>query len=269
VDAGPGHRADRRAVPRSLHAARRIVPAAPDRVQPAGPGAPGRRAQRGRDRRMAGGDPGVGTRPAAATGAWICLEGEAGQALRPPRARTWGRRGRTPVASVPGKGSGRVPVAGPACLKTGAPGRFSYRLRVRRGRKGERRGVSEADYAGLTAAARRALAAPVILIWDNLDTRRGKAVREFHRRAPGLAHRHPAGRLRARPQPGRGRLAEHEQRPGRPRRPHPRPAHGDGQEPPPAHSAPPRAHHRIPRPDRTRPRTRTALTLRPRHFNLW
>ena len=106
VDAGPGRRADRAAVPRPLHAARHVVPAAPDRVQPAGPRAPGGRARRGRDRGLAGGDLGEGTRLAAATGAWICFEDEAGQSLRPPKARTWARRGRTPVVPVSGNGSG-------------------------------------------------------------------------------------------------------------------------------------------------------------------
>lgn len=120
-----------------------------------------------------------GTRLAAATGAWICFEDEAGQNLRPPRARTWGRRGRTPVARVCGKGSGRVSVAGLACLKPGQPGRFFFRLRLHRGRKGERRSMSEADYAALVTAAHRTLHAPVILIWDNLNTHRSAARRKL------------------------------------------------------------------------------------------
>ena len=49
---------------------------------------------------------------AAATGAYSCFEDEAGQSLRPPEARTWARRGCTPVAVVSGKGSGRVSAAG-------------------------------------------------------------------------------------------------------------------------------------------------------------
>ena len=36
------------------------------------------------------------SRLAAATGAYLCFEDEAGQALRPPKARTWARRGRIP-----------------------------------------------------------------------------------------------------------------------------------------------------------------------------
>jgi transposase len=128
---------------------------------------------------MAGGDLGEGTRLAAATGAWICFEDEAGQNLRPPRARTWARRGHTPVVTVSGKGSGRVSVAGLVCLKPGARSHLFYRIRVHRGRKGERRSMSEADYAGLITAAHYQLHAPVILIWDNLNTHISAAMRGF------------------------------------------------------------------------------------------
>ena len=128
---------------------------------------------------MAGGDLGEGTRLAAATGAWICFEDEAGQNLRPPRARTWARRGHTPVVTVSGKGSGRVSVAGLVCLKPGTRSHLFYRIRVHRGRKGERRSMSEADYAGLITAAHYQLHAPVILIWDNLNTHISAAMRGF------------------------------------------------------------------------------------------
>jgi hypothetical protein len=72
---------------------------------------------------MAVGDLGEGTRQAALTGAWVCFEDEAGQSLRPGRARTWAPRGRTPVVLVSGN-AGRLSVAGMACLKPGRPGRF-------------------------------------------------------------------------------------------------------------------------------------------------
>jgi hypothetical protein len=88
--------------------------------------------------------------------------------LRPPKARTWGRRGHTPVAVVSGKGSGRVSVAGLTCYRPGERSRFVYRVRLHTGRKGERRSLSEADYAALVTAAHTQLHAPVILIWDNL-----------------------------------------------------------------------------------------------------
>ena len=128
---------------------------------------------------MAGGDLGEGTRLAAATGAYVCFEDEAGQNLRPPKARTWAPRGQTPVVSVSGKGSGRVSVAGLVCLKPGARGHLFYRVRIHRGRKGERRSMSEDDYAGLIAAAHKELHAPVILIWDNLNTHISAVMRGF------------------------------------------------------------------------------------------
>ena len=56
------------------------------------------------------------------------------------------------------------------CLRPGARGHLFYRVRIHRGRKGERRSMSEADYAGLIAAAHNQLHGPVILIWDNLNT---------------------------------------------------------------------------------------------------
>ena len=128
---------------------------------------------------MADRDLGQASRLAAATGAYVCFEDEAGQNLRPPKARTWAPRGHTPVARVSGKGSGRVSVAGLVCLKPGARGHLFYRARVHRGRKGERRSMSEADYAGLIAAAHNQLHAPVILVWDNLSTHVSAAMRRF------------------------------------------------------------------------------------------
>ena len=128
---------------------------------------------------MAGADLGEDTRLAAATGAWICFEDEAGQTLRPPKARTWARRGHTPVARVSGGASARVSVAGLACLKAGTPGRFFYRMRLYRRRKDDRRSLSEADYADLIAAAHRALGAPLIVVWDNLNTHRSTTMRQF------------------------------------------------------------------------------------------
>jgi putative transposase len=113
------------------------------------------------------------------TGAWICFEDEAGQSLRPGKARTWAPRGRTPVTLLSGN-AGRLPVAGMACLKPGRPGRFFYRvLHVHRRRKGSRASLSEADHAALVTAAHRALNAPVVLVWDNLNTHRSQKMRRF------------------------------------------------------------------------------------------
>ena len=134
---------------------------------------------------MAGGDLGEGSRLAAATGAYGCFEDEAGQNLRPPKARTWAPRGRTPVVRVSGKGSGRVSVAGLVCLRPGARARLNYRTPVNHGRKGERRSMSEADYAGLLTAAHQELQAPVILVWDRLNTHVSAVMRAFVSSHPG------------------------------------------------------------------------------------
>lgn len=111
-----------------------------------------------------------GKRLAAARGAWICFQDEAGQTLRPPKAKTWARRGRTPVVRVSGKGSGRVSAAGLVCLKPGERGRFIWRTITHRGRKGERSSFSETDYATLLDQAHQRLDAPIVLVWDNLNT---------------------------------------------------------------------------------------------------
>jgi DDE superfamily endonuclease len=81
------------------------------------------------------------------------------------------------VAVVSGKGSGRVSAAGMTCYKPGARSRFFYRIRIHTGRKGERRSLSEADYAGLITAAHQQLHAPLILCWDNLNTHISGAMR--------------------------------------------------------------------------------------------
>jgi putative transposase len=86
------------------------------------------------------------------------------------------------VVRVRGKGSDRVSVAGLVCVKPGQPGRFYYRLQVHRhNRRGERRSLSEADYAALFTAAHRKLHAPLIVIWDNLNTHRTKTMQALTR----------------------------------------------------------------------------------------
>jgi transposase len=114
---------------------------------------------------------------AAQHGAWLCFEDEAGQTLRPPKARTWGRRGQTPQIPVSGKGSGRVSIAGLVCVRPGHRPRLIYRARIHRGRKGERRSFAETDYAALLDAAHQQLDAPIVAIWDNLNTHTSHAMR--------------------------------------------------------------------------------------------
>ena len=122
---------------------------------------------------------GVGKTVAARHGAWICFEDEAGQTLRPPKARTWSRRGHTPEIAVSGKGSGRISIAGLVCVKPGQRSRLIYRTLIHRGRKGERRSFAETDYAALLDAAHQYLNAPIVVIWDNLNTHVSAAMREL------------------------------------------------------------------------------------------
>src|SRR6266699_388744 len=70
-------------------------------------------------------------------------------------------------------------------LKPGARGHLFYRVRIHRGRKGERRSMSEADYARLITAAHQQLQAPVILIWDRLNTHISAVMRAFIQAHPG------------------------------------------------------------------------------------
>ena len=116
---------------------------------------------------------------AAERGAWICFQDEAGHTLRPPKACTWARRGRTPVVEVSGKGSGRISVAGLVCVKPGHRPRLLYRIKVHRPRKGERRSFAETDYAALLDAARQYLKAPIVLIWGNLNVHISAAMCEL------------------------------------------------------------------------------------------
>ncbi|MET7427357.1 transposase [Dactylosporangium sp. NPDC005555] len=116
---------------------------------------------------------------AAQRDAWLVFEDEAGQTLRPPKARTWGRRGRTPVIPVSGKGSGRVSIAGLVCVKPGQRSRFIYRTIVHRGRKGERRSFSEHDYIRLLDAAHQQLGGPIVLCWDNLNVHVSALMRQL------------------------------------------------------------------------------------------
>ncbi|WP_435860567.1 IS630 family transposase [Streptomyces prasinus] len=115
----------------------------------------------------------------AATGGWICFEDEAGRQQRPPTGRTWGRRGHTPVVTVSGRRSGRISLAGLIALRPGSRTRLCYRLRVHHGRRGERRGLSEADYMRLVDGAHQLLRAPIVLVWDRLGTHVSKTMRQL------------------------------------------------------------------------------------------
>ena len=108
-------------------------------------------------------------RTAADLGAWLVFEDESGQGLRPPKGRTWGRRGQTPVVRVTGGHNTRVSLAALIAVRPGCRPRLIYRVHAAR-RGDKRKGFTEKDYARLLDAAHAQLAGPVVLVWDNLNT---------------------------------------------------------------------------------------------------
>ncbi|MEU9439800.1 transposase [Streptomyces sp. NPDC048304] len=99
--------------------------------------------------------------------------------MTPPRARTWGRIGHTPVVRVRGRGSGRVSMAGMACYKPGERSRLIYAIREYRGRKDEPKGFGWRDFRDLIVRARFQLGGPIVLVWDNLRLHLTAGMRDF------------------------------------------------------------------------------------------
>ncbi|MDX3130591.1 IS630 family transposase [Streptomyces europaeiscabiei] len=113
------------------------------------------------------------------SGGYICFEDEAGFTRRPPRGRTWGRRGHTPVVTVSGRRSGRLSVAGLIAMRPGSRTRLCHRLRTHRAGKGKRRSMGERDFIALIDGVHQLVKAPIVLVWDRLNTHLSRAMREL------------------------------------------------------------------------------------------
>jgi transposase len=111
-------------------------------------------------------------------GAWLIFEDGSGQGLRPPKGRTWGRRGRTPVVRVTGGHNSRVSLAALIAIKPGQRPRLIYRVHRRRGTD-RRKGFTETGYARLLDAAHQQLGGPLVVVWDNLNTHVSAAMNEL------------------------------------------------------------------------------------------
>jgi DDE superfamily endonuclease len=121
-----------------------------------------------------------GKRTAADLGAWLIFEDESGQGLRPPKGRTWGRRGRTPVVKITGGSNKRVSLAALIALKPGHRPRLIYRVHHSRRRRGDqRKGFTETGYARLFDAAHQQLTSPLVVVWDNSNTHVSAAMTEL------------------------------------------------------------------------------------------
>ncbi|MFE5560672.1 transposase [Streptomyces sp. NPDC056544] len=99
--------------------------------------------------------------------------------MTPPRSRTWGRIGRTPVVRVRGRGSGRVSMAATTCYKPGERSRLIYRIREYRGRKGEPKGFGWRDFRDLIVRAHIQLGTPIVLVWDNVRLHLTAVMKDF------------------------------------------------------------------------------------------
>ncbi|WRZ44949.1 transposase [Streptomyces sp. NBC_00151] len=100
--------------------------------------------------------------------------------MTPPTARTWARRGRTPVIRVRGRSQRRFSVAALACYKQGEHSRLIYRpKRHVDHQRGGRRSFTWTDYRDLLIAAHQQLCGPIVLVWDNLNVHKDRRLREF------------------------------------------------------------------------------------------
>src|SRR3954452_20250782 len=104
---------------------------------------------------------------------------------RPPRGRTWGRRGRPRVVGVTAANSPRLSLSALMATKPGQQPRLIYRTHRGRGAS-RRKGFTEADYAALLDAAHRQLGGPIVLVWDNLNTHVSAAMAEMVAARPWL-----------------------------------------------------------------------------------
>ena len=87
---------------------------------------------------------------AAALGAYVVFEDEAGFSMTPPHARTWSRRGLTPVVRVRGRSWRRWSIAAMCCYRPGEASRLIYRPRQHRKHKGTgRNSFAWSDYRDL------------------------------------------------------------------------------------------------------------------------
>ncbi|WP_446459228.1 IS630 family transposase [Streptomyces vinaceus] len=121
----------------------------------------------------------AGKSRAAALEAWILFEDEAGFAMTPPRARTWGRRGHTPVVRVRGRSRRRISIATLCCYKPGKKSRLIYRPRFHLPFKGARKSFAWTDYRDLLVRAHIQLGGPIVVVWDNLNTHRTAGMKRY------------------------------------------------------------------------------------------
>ncbi|GAB2710878.1 hypothetical protein GCM10010442_33500 [Kitasatospora kifunensis] len=83
------------------------------------------------------------------------------------------------MVKVSGRRSGRVSAAGLIAMRPGSRTRLCHRLRRHTGRKGERRSLSEHDYIELIDGVHQLVKAPIMLVWDRLNTHVSHSMRDL------------------------------------------------------------------------------------------
>ncbi|MFZ4301777.1 IS630 family transposase [Streptomyces cinereoruber] len=117
---------------------------------------------------------------AAALGAWLVFEDEAGFSMPPPTSHTWGRRGSTPVIRVRGRSQRRFSIAALCCYTPGMRSRLIYRPKRHTDHKnGGRKSFAWTEYRDLLIAAHQQLGGSIVLVWDNLSVHKDRRMREF------------------------------------------------------------------------------------------
>ncbi|WP_204062463.1 transposase [Planobispora siamensis] len=120
-------------------------------------------------------------RLAAARGAWLVFEDEAGSSMTPHvKTRSQrSQRGRTPVVRVRGRSRRRISITALTCDKPGRRSRLIYRPRHDDGRRDGRKSFSWRDYRDLLIAAHQQLGGPIVLVWDSLNVHKAADPQEF------------------------------------------------------------------------------------------
>jgi len=91
------------------------------------------------------------------------------------------------VVRVTASNSPRLSLAALIAVKPGQRPRLIYRVHGgRRHRAGQRKGLTEADYARLLDAAHQQLAGPLVVVWDNLNTHVSRTMAELIAARPWL-----------------------------------------------------------------------------------
>lgn len=100
--------------------------------------------------------------------------------MTPTTARTWSKRGHTPVVPVRGRTQRRFSIAALASYKPGERSRLIFQPRRHIDhQRGGRHSFTGTDYRDLLTAAHPQLGAPLVLVSDNLNVHLDARLRAF------------------------------------------------------------------------------------------